>query len=162
MTYVSRRWKINVKFCFDEQSKEIPSQDLQLHIRRMRHDIVNSLRPSDAYMPQNSHHNWLAWSAPSHDLNQCWDIINWVLRNKLQWKFHRNSYIAIQGNAFENVVSIIAFIPSRPQRGRVIVRFQHETLIHAFISNSTEHLETFQCRYMSVMASKSTTTRRLV
>ena len=28
--------------------------------------------------------------APSHYLNQCWIIVNWNLRNKLQWTFNRN------------------------------------------------------------------------
>ena len=28
--------------------------------------------------------------ATSHYLNQCWNIINWTPRNKLQWKFNRN------------------------------------------------------------------------
>ena len=39
---------------------------------------------------------WLvAWSAPSHYLNQCWHacIINWTLSNKLMWNFDRISYI---------------------------------------------------------------------
>ena len=26
------------------------------------------------------------WTAPSHYLNQCWNIVNWTLGNKLQWK----------------------------------------------------------------------------
>ena len=33
----------------------------------------------------------LAWTSPSHYLNQCWDIVNWTRRNKLQRninKFH--------------------------------------------------------------------------
>ena len=39
------------------------------------------------------------WSAPSHYLKQCWIIVNWTPRNKLQWNFNRYSYIFIQGNA---------------------------------------------------------------
>ena len=31
----------------------------------------------------------VAWPAPSHYLNQCWNIVNWTLRNKLQWNFNR-------------------------------------------------------------------------
>ena len=27
-----------------------------------------------------------AWSAPSHQLSQCWNIVNWTPWNKLQWK----------------------------------------------------------------------------
>ena len=46
----------------------------------------------------------LAWSAPSHYLNKCWNIVNWTPRNKLQWIINRNSYIFVQENAFENVV----------------------------------------------------------
>ena len=38
---------------------------------------------------------------PSHYLKQCWNIVNWTLRNKLQWSFKRISYIE---NAFERFV----------------------------------------------------------
>ena len=35
---------------------------------------------------------WLvACSAPSHELNQCWLIVNWTLRNKLQWDLNQNT-----------------------------------------------------------------------
>ena len=50
-----------------------------------------------------------------HYLNQCWNIVNWTLRNKLQWKFNRNSNIFIHENAIERVVCKIAAILSRPQ-----------------------------------------------
>ena len=53
--------------------------------------------------------------APSHYLNQCWDIVNWTPGNKLQWNFNHNSNIFIQENAFENVVCEMASILSRPQ-----------------------------------------------
>ena len=34
---------------------------------------------------------WLVtYSAPSHYLNQCWVIINWILRNKLQRNFNQS------------------------------------------------------------------------
>ena len=33
------------------------------------------------------------WSAPSNYLNQCWNIVNWTLRNKLKWNFSQNSYL---------------------------------------------------------------------
>ena len=29
-------------------------------------------------------------SAPSHYLNQCWVMLNWTLRNKLQWNFNKS------------------------------------------------------------------------
>ena len=47
--------------------------------------------------------------------NQCWNIINWTLGNKLQWNFNRNSNIFIQEIAFESVVCEKAAILSRPQ-----------------------------------------------
>ena len=52
---------------------------------------------------------------PSHYLNQCWNIINWTLGNKLQWNFNRNSYIFIHENALKIVVWKKATILSRPQ-----------------------------------------------
>ena len=87
-------------------------QNIPLHI--------NSLRPSDAYMRQWTNHHWfrywlVAWTAPSHYLKQCWIIVNWSLRNKLQWNFNRNSNIFIQENALEHVVCEMASILSRPQ-----------------------------------------------
>ena len=51
----------------------------------------------------------------SHYLNQCWNIVNWTLRNKLQWNLNRNSNIFIHENAFESVVCEMATILSRPQ-----------------------------------------------
>ena len=42
---------------------------------------------------------WLvAYSAPSHYLNQCWVIVNWALRNRLQWKFNQNTKFFIHEN----------------------------------------------------------------
>ena len=81
---------------------------------------VNSLRPSDAYMCQQSSHHWfrlwlVAWSAPSHYLNQCWNIVNWTIGNQLQWNFYLNSNIFIHENAFESVVCEMAVFLSRPQ-----------------------------------------------
>ena len=35
----------------------------------------------------------MAWPAPSHYLNQCWNIVNWARGNKLQWYLNRNLYI---------------------------------------------------------------------
>ena len=85
----------------------------------------NSLRPSDAHMRQQTNQHWfrqwlVAWPAPSHYLNQCWNIVNLTLRNKLQWKFNRYSYIFNQKNAFENVVWKMAAILSRPQCVKVL------------------------------------------
>ena len=38
-----------------------------------------------------------------------------IIRKKRQWKCNRNSYIFIPENAFENVVSKLVAISSRPQ-----------------------------------------------
>ena len=53
--------------------------------------------------------------ATSHYLNQCWGIINWTLRHKLQWNFIQNYNIFIQENVLESVVCEMASILSRPQ-----------------------------------------------
>ena len=53
--------------------------------------------------------------APNHYLNQWWNIVNWTLRNNLQWNFNWNSNIFIRKNALENVVCEMASILSRPQ-----------------------------------------------
>ena len=52
---------------------------------------------------------------PSHYPNQWWNIVDWTLRNKLQWKFKQNSHIFIQENASENIVCKMAAILSRTQ-----------------------------------------------
>ena len=74
---------------------------------------LNSLRLSDAYICVGN--LTIIWSAPSHYLNQCWYIVNWTPRNKLQLNVNRNSYTFIQENPFENVVWKMAAILSRPQ-----------------------------------------------
>ena len=53
--------------------------------------------------------------APSHYLNQCWNIVNWTPRDKLQWKLNRNSNIVIHENLIESIVCEMAAILSRPQ-----------------------------------------------
>ena len=63
-------------------------------------------------------------SAPSHYLNQCWNIVNWTLWNKFQWNFNRNSKIFIHENEIESVVCEMAAILSRPQ----CVRHVHKCL----------------------------------
>ena len=71
---------------------------------------IKSLRPNDAYIRLQTNHHWfrqwpVAFPTPSHYLNQCWNIGNWTLRNKLQWNTNQNSCIFIQENAYENVMS---------------------------------------------------------
>ena len=63
---------------------------------------------------KNISNTW-QWSAPSHYLNQCWNIGNWTARNKIQWNFNWNSNIFIQENAFQSIVWEMVAIFSRPQ-----------------------------------------------
>ena len=49
----------------------------------------------------------------SHYLNQCWIIVNWILRNKLQWYLNQNTKVFIPKNAFENTVWEMVAILSR-------------------------------------------------
>ena len=35
-------------------------------------------------------------SAPSHYLNQCWNIVDWTLRNKLQWNFNKKHTFSLK------------------------------------------------------------------
>ena len=57
----------------------------------------------------------LAWSAPSHYLNQWWNIVNQTLGKKLQWNLKQNSFVFIQENALENVVWKMVAILSLPE-----------------------------------------------
>ena len=71
---------------------------------------VNSLGQSDAYMRRWTGSSLVQimacpCSPPSHYLNQCWNIVNWTFRNKLQWHFNRNSNIFIQEIAFVKMPS---------------------------------------------------------
>ena len=44
---------------------------------------------------------------PSHYLNQCWLIVNYIVRNKLPWNFYQNASILYQENALENMTTIL-------------------------------------------------------
>ena len=42
-------------------------------------------------------HHWfrqwlVAWPAPSHCLNQWWNIVNWTLGNKFRWNHYQNNH----------------------------------------------------------------------
>ena len=51
-----------------------------------------------------------AWSAPSHYLNQYWNIVDSAPINGLRWGLEPNLYIFIQESAFENVVCEVAAV----------------------------------------------------
>ena len=70
-------------------------------------------------------------SAPSHYLNQCWLIVNWTLRNNIQWNFNRNTKLFIHEKLFEDIVYEMAAIISRGRWVKV-----HE---HPFLSPWTTH-----------------------
>ena len=86
----------------------------QKHIELNSNQLIS---PSAAHMRQ-----WIgsalvqiivvAYSAPSHDLNQCWVIVNWTLRNKPQWNLDQNKKYFIHKDASENIVCDIAAILS--------------------------------------------------
>ena len=65
----------------------------------------------------------VAYSAPSQYLNWCWIIVNWTLRNKLQWQFNQNTKLFIHENAYENIFYEMAAILSK---GQCIVRLGPE------------------------------------
>ena len=58
---------------------------------------------------------WLiAYSVPSHYLNQLWHIVNWTLGNKFQWNLNQYTIIFMQENAFDIVVCEMMAILSQP------------------------------------------------
>ena len=61
--------------------------------------------------------------------DKCWVIVNWTIRNKIQWNISRNWNIFIQGNAFENVWQMAAIL-SRPQMlNQLSLNFFHGVLL---------------------------------
>ena len=59
--------------------------------------------------------------APSHYLNQWWNIDNWTLGNKLQWNLNWNLYNFIQETTFENVIWKMAAILSGLQNSMPLI-----------------------------------------
>ena len=94
------------------------------HLRKGQHPecVRSTVRVKLTHLPLGSHicvselgqhwfRQWLvAYSVPSHYLNQCWIIVNWTLRNKLQWNFNQNTKLFIHGNASENIICEMAAI----------------------------------------------------
>ena len=60
---------------------------------------------------------------PSHYLNQCWNIVNWTVRNNRWWSFNPNSCIFIQENAFEKVVCKVVTILRDPNMLKPIILY---------------------------------------
>ena len=81
--------------------------------------LLNSSPCNAKYMHQwilcqHCFRQWLvACMVPSHCLNQCFFIVNWTLRNTLQWNSNQDTKFFIHENAFENAVCEMAAILSR-------------------------------------------------
>ena len=56
---------------------------------------------------------WRLFGAKPLTEKKCWLIVNWNLKNKLQWNFNQNMKFFIQENGFENVLCEMAAILSR-------------------------------------------------
>ena len=52
---------------------------------------------------------------PSHyyDLKQCWDIVKWTLRNKLQWNFNQNTELFIHEKSNNHLQNGSHFVQGR-------------------------------------------------
>ena len=86
-------------------------------------------------------------------LNQCWNIVNWTLGNKLQWNRNRNGYIFIQENAFENAVCEMVYILFRPQRMNSLYLCDSDVSILASSTKKSWHQNTFCMYYSDVIMS---------
>ena len=73
------------------------------------------ISPSAAYIcvGESGQHWLVTYSAPTHDINQWCDIVNWNLRNKLQWNFNPNIKLFIHENASDNIDREMSAILSR-------------------------------------------------
>ena len=114
-------------------------------------------------------HHWfrqwlVACSVPSHYLNQCWNIVNWTVRNKLHWNFNRNSNIFIQEIAFENVVCKMASILYRPQWVIVLLVFFYQCvcLLLVLIVSSETHKSTSKKPSIGTMLTTNQHVQQLV
>ena len=91
--------------------------DIQTYVFRCLNELTHLPLVPRICVRESGEHRFRKWlvtySAPSHYLKQCLLIVNWTLRNKLQWNFNQNSTIFIQENAFENVVCKMVAILSR-------------------------------------------------
>ena len=100
--------------------------------------------------------------------DQCWNIVNWTLRNKIQWNFNRNSYIFIQENALENVVCEVASFLSRPQCVKLLahcctsctswkkMRYAYiRHRVHKFLTLYISVIQWWNCHYSIVKINNS-------
>ena len=71
------------------------------HWSRVKHICLSKLKNLKTI---GSNNGLSPWPAPSHDLNQCWNIVNWTPENKVQWNLNQNLYICIQKNCRQEIV----------------------------------------------------------
>ena len=116
----------------------------ETHRGRMTHVFVSKL----------GHHwfrQWLvAWSAPSHYMNQCWGIVNWTLGNKLQWNFNQNIKLFIHENVSENIVCEMAAILFRWRWVNWAIggnKFQRNLYRNSTISFKKTHLKVLSAKW---------------
>ena len=87
---------------------------------------------------------WLvAYSAPSHYVNQSYLIGNWTVRNKLRWNFNQNTKLFIHKNASEEIAceipgedELTKLAPSCLQMSRNQTVLNHQLVQHCITVTS--------------------------
>ena len=99
----------------------------------------------------------MAYSAPSHYLNQCLVIVNWTNSNKVQCNFNQNSIFFIQENAFENVACEIAAIFSRRECHTYMCKFcVCRAMYNVFLANLSDSIPPMiMCSVIDSMSEKN-------
>ena len=112
---------INTKITLEWVHKEFVTR---VHILHFLHDITNPwMTIKTAIFTHRPRVSLVAYSAQSHYLNQCWDIVNWTLGNTIQWNFNQNTKLFIHENASEIIVCETVAILSRGRRVNVFARY---------------------------------------
>ena len=79
---------------------------------------------------------WLvAFLAPSHYLNQCWVIVRWILRNKLQCNWNWNTKCFIQKSIWNFACEMTAILSSGDELTLVILYNPKTSTPHKQMSN---------------------------
>ena len=142
MTYYGNAFRITGSFLRDTNGHQWISLTQDMRCRTFKQNghcrPFNLLRPSDTYIRWKTNHlcfriSLVAWSVPSHYPNHCCNIVNWTLKNKLQWNFKWNSHIFFKENAFEmSSAKWRPFLP-RPQcvNLTIVIRNQNWIIINA-------------------------------
>ena len=88
-------------------------------------------------------------------MNQCWNIFNWTLKNKLKWNSNQNTKLSLHDNAFENVVCEMAAILSSGRWVKHCFRkvrrsTAHHILCYWQVSLLTELYDTLWCDFIVI------------